>query len=494
MQRDVIDGVTVLWTQAPGPLEAALVFGCGLSDESFRHLGVTHLVEHLAMSTLPRLHHEHNASVTLSLTEFTASGSPAQVTEFLVRVCEALSALPLDRMEREAGVLAAEGAGVIDPTGAELLSFRYGTVGAGLASWDGPGPDRIPAQAVRDIAARYFHADNAVLVLTGPPPAGLRLPLPRGPRPGRGTAQPVRKAGPAWFPAEVPGPGLAFHGDTDDPALVLAHAVLQERLRQRARHQEGLSYEVDGARVPTGAGQGEYLLCLDAREGQEQRVAELLWEETLRMAGAGVTEEELAEELAGFREVWLDPRSVPSELGEAAACLLFGLEYRDARTRLDALAKVTPEQAGRAFTGALDTVLLVVPSEVEVELRRLDGASLAQDPCSATRAFPSDVRVFKPSLANRIISSEARAARLGVGPSGLWCRDAGHDVHHVPFDEVVGVEVRGAGRVVFGSCGCLVPVVPELWAKIGPAVAAIDAAVPEALRYETSGLLADRDD
>ncbi|MFD4970688.1 hypothetical protein, partial [Streptomyces sp. NPDC058424] len=34
-----------------------------------------------------------------------------------------------------------------DPTSAELLSFRHGTVGAGLASWDGPGPDRIPPYA-----------------------------------------------------------------------------------------------------------------------------------------------------------------------------------------------------------------------------------------------------------------------------------------------------------------------------------------------------------
>ncbi len=302
------------------------------------------------------------------------------------------------------------------------------------------------------------------------------------------------KAGPSWFQADVPGPGLAFHGDLDDPALVLSHAVLQERLRQRARHQEGLSYEVGGTRFHTGVGQGEYTLSLDAREGQEQRVAELLWQEALRMASAGVTEEELAEELAGFREVWLDPRSTSSELGEAAACQLLGLDYHDARTRLDALAKVTPEQAGQAITAALATALLVVPCHVEVELRRLDGATLSQEICSSTRVFPSDVRVYKPSLFKRTVSSAARAARLGVDPSGLWCRDADDDVHHVPFDEVVGVEMRGTGRVVFGSRGCFIPVVPELWAKIGPAVVAIDAAVPEALRYETSCLHPSRDD
>jgi hypothetical protein len=464
-----------------------------VNDETFRHRGVTHLVEHLTMSTLPRLHHEHNASVMLHVTEFTASGSTAQVTEYLARICEALSSLPLERMEYEAGVLAADGTGVTDTICAELLSLRYGTVGAGLASWTGPGLDRIPAEAVREVAARCFHADNAVLVLTGPPPAGLRLPLPRGPRPARGETQPVLKAGPVWSQADVPGTGLALHGDLRDPALVLAHAVLQERLGQQARQQEGLSLEVGACRLDTGAGLGEYILSSDAPEGQEQRVAELLWHEAQRMASAGVTEEELAEELAGLRDVWLDPRSTFSRLGEAATCLLLGLDHQDAPVWLDALAKVTPEQARQAFASALGTALVVVPCDVEVELRRRDGPPLAKNLCCTTRVFPSDVRVFKPSLFQRTVSSTARTARLGVGPSGVWCR-AGDDVRHVAFDEVVGVEMLGTGRVVFGSRGCFVPVLPELWARVEPAVAAIDAAVPEALRYRTSGLLPDRDD
>ncbi|MBG0852761.1 insulinase family protein [Streptomyces spinoverrucosus] len=432
--------------------------------------------------------------MTLSLTDFTASGSDEQVARFLTRVCEALSSLPLDRLEREAGVLAAEGSGITDPTSAELLSFRYGSVGAGLASWDGPGPDRIPAEAVQDVAARYFHADNAVLILTGRPPAELRLPLPRGTRPDRAGAQPVLNPGPVWFQAVVPGPGLALRGDLDDPALVLALAVLQERLRQRARHQEGLSYDVAGTRMHTGAGQGEYTLCLDAREGKKQRVAELLWQEALRMARTGVTEEELAEEVVGLRESWLDPRSTPSELGDAAGCLLLGLDYQDPRTRLDALEKVTTEQAAQAFTTALATALLVVPCDVEVSLGQLDGTPLPRGGCTTAQTLPADVRLFKPSLLDRALSSAARTARLGIGASGLWSRDADGDVHHVPFDEVVGVEMQGPGRVVFGRSGCLIPVVPEMWTRIGPAVAAIDAAVPAALRYETSGLVADGDD
>ncbi|GAA1155256.1 hypothetical protein F4556_004909 [Kitasatospora gansuensis] len=56
---------------------------------------MTHLVEHLAMSTLPRLHHDHNASVDLALTQFTCTGRPEQVVEFLAKVCAALGAMLL---------------------------------------------------------------------------------------------------------------------------------------------------------------------------------------------------------------------------------------------------------------------------------------------------------------------------------------------------------------------------------------------------------------
>ncbi|MEU5978343.1 insulinase family protein [Streptomyces sp. NPDC047315] len=488
MQREVIDGVPVLWSAAPGPLEAALVFGHGASDETFRTIGVTHLVEHLAMSTLPRLHHEHNASVSLTVTDFSVSGTDEQVVDFLAAVCKALAALPVDRIEREAGVLAAEASGVIDPVTAELLSARYGTVGAGLASWGGPGPDRIAVEAVRETVARSFHAGNAVLLLTGPPPPALRLPLPPGERPERGGAQPVMSPGPHWVVANVPGPGLALHADLDGAALTAAHAVLQERLRQVLRHREGLSYDVDGARVHTGGGLGEFTVVVDARAGQQRRVAEILWREALRLAAEGMTEAELAEEVAGFREVWLDPRALPAELGQAGACLLSNIPYQDATARLDALAAVDPDGARQAFAAALRTALLVVPEDVEVELAQPDGAPLTEGGCAHPRGgeLPSGGRHFKPPMFARLRFPQARTARLVLTDDAVWSRDGRGDVHHLPFADVVGVEVNGPGRVLFGRGNCATPVVPELFAGIGEAVAAIDAGVPKELHYELS--------
>lgn len=109
LHRTVVDGVPVVWTQGPAPLSATLVFGCGARDESFPTIGVTHMVEHLAMSTLPKAHHPRNASVGLDTTEFMAEGRPDQITAFLDGICRALTDLPLGRLDSERGVLEAEG-------------------------------------------------------------------------------------------------------------------------------------------------------------------------------------------------------------------------------------------------------------------------------------------------------------------------------------------------------------------------------------------------
>ncbi|MFC8454249.1 hypothetical protein [Kitasatospora sp. NPDC057223] len=389
MQRELIDGVPVLWAETPGPLEATLVFGCGVRDETFRTLGVTHLVEHLAMSTLPRLHFDHNASVDLALTQFTCTGRPEQVADFLERVCSALCALPLERIEREAGVLEAEGSGVADPTTAELLSIRYGTAGVGLASFGGPGPDRIPVEAVQDTVARFFHAQNAALVLTGAPPAGLRLPLPAGERPARATGQPVRQAGPAWQQAQVPGPGLALSCDLNDQAVFLAVQLLRQRLTEAVRHREGLTYDVGGDVVFVAPGRGERTICMEAREGQEQRVTELLWQEALRLATEEAPEAELAEEVEAAREVLLDPRAVEYELMEAAAELVLGDAPMRGRARLDLIEKLTPARLREAFAAALGSALLVVPCDIEVRPRRADGTELPQFSCGQGGELPT---------------------------------------------------------------------------------------------------------
>ncbi|MET8254617.1 insulinase family protein [Micromonospora sp. NPDC005197] len=482
MERTEIDGVPVRWKQGPAPLSATLLFGCGARDETFRTIGVTHLIEHLVMSTLPRLHHEHNASVDLHVTEFTATGRPEQIVAFLAAVCDGLRALPLDRLEKEAGVLAAEGGHCTDPTTAALLTQRLGVQGAGLAPWTGPGYDRLTPEQIREYAARWFVAGNAVLLLTGPPPEGLRLPLPAGPRPDHLAPTPVATAEPIWCEHLVPSVGVSLVGD-DDAAMVLGCQVLSQRLEQIARRTHGLSYEVGGDVVLLGNGQQLVTVTVDAREGQEPQVAALLWEELNRLATEGPTAAELAEECAAAREMIEDPRAVEAYLHRSGFRELLGLPQITPEQRLADFLAVTPEDVRVRFQAALPSAHLVVPCGVTLSL-----PGLTEGGCPRLPEQPEG-RVFHPPMLAKVLAREARGLRLILTDDGVALRDPDGDVHLVRFDEVVGVEEDGVARTVFGRNGCHILVDPDMFRGAERAVRAVDAAVPASLRYRRSELV-----
>ena len=94
---DDVDGVPLLWIDGPAPVEAALVFGSGVADETFTTVGVGHLVEHLVMSRLPRHPaHEVNASVMLHRTRFWSSGPSAEVSRSLLDIADVVAFLASD--------------------------------------------------------------------------------------------------------------------------------------------------------------------------------------------------------------------------------------------------------------------------------------------------------------------------------------------------------------------------------------------------------------
>ncbi|WP_158845951.1 hypothetical protein [Saccharothrix deserti] len=488
MEQTVIDGVPVFWAQGPAPMTATLTFGCGTRDETFRTIGITHLIEHLAMSTLPRVHHEHNASVGLEITQFFATGKPAQLVEFLDVVCRALADLPLDRIDKEAGVLAAEGGQVTHPTAATLLARRFGTSGYGLAPWIGPGYDRIPASAVAAHAARFFTKGNAVLTLTGPPPEGLRLPLPDGPRPFHEPQAPLPVAGPRWSAESVPCPGLGMRGPAVSAAWSLGMQVLQERLTTVARREKGLSYDVGAERADVDPVTAERMIWVDAREGRETEVAEILWDTARQLAAFGPDQDEIDHEVTAFAEAIEDPRLVDAELDLRARAELLGESFHTSQEWLAELKAVTPEQVAAVISEGLRTALLVVPEGGVLELSDRDGKRVAVGGCARAGAVP-DGRVFRPPLFARMVNGSARRASLVLTADSVTLRDDDGDVHMVRFADVVGVEVHDGARTVFGRYGCLVPIDPDLFRGAGEAVVALEAAVDPALFYPRTDLI-----
>jgi hypothetical protein len=256
--------------------------------------------------------------------------------------------------------------------------------------------------------------------------------------------------------------------------------ILSERLEQIARHEHGLSYDVDGATISLGGDTVLTAVAVDAREGQEGRVAELLWQELRRMAGEGPTEAEVAHEVAGAREAFADPRYVEVDLQRAAEALLFDETFRPRAERLPAIEAVTVEQVRERFAAALPSVQLVLPWEVEAEL-----PGLTEGGCPRGRAEPSG-RIFAPSLLAKATNRDARGLRLILTDDGLALRQPDGDVHTVHWSEVVGVERSEGERTVFGANGCLMPVDPELFRGVQAAVVAVDTRVPASLHWERS--------
>jgi hypothetical protein len=481
MQRIEVDGVPVFTAARPERATAALVFGVGVRDESYTTLGITHLVEHLVMGALPRTHLETNAMVDVGTTTFLATGRSDQVAEFLAAVCTVLSDLPTDRIAPETGVLQVENSPGAHPTAAVLWGARFGLAGPGLAVAGGGVPGPLTDRQVRAHARRWFVRGNAALAWHGPYPSGLRLPLPDGPRPVRPLPSARPQTGPVWTTGPTAGVGLLLHSDSPaDAALDVALDVLEERVREVARHQRGLSYSVDSVPVDVGGGR-ELAVLVDAREGRESEVARLLWAAYRSLAERGPTWAELAHAVGGHVEAVAEggDDAVAADLGHAAIEELTGLPVPSTEELLAAWQAVTPETATDALRATLPTAVLAAPDGVG--LPGLGGGIDRRPLCAQAPVLPAGRR-FGPPLLDRLLGRMRR--RLVVGETVLAEADDDGVVHVLPWADIEAVEPSsdGRGMLVVGRNLCTVGVHEDRYGR--RAVAAVRAHLthPAALR------------
>ena len=127
IQRTERAGIPVHWVDLPGPFVAALAFRVGVADERLPQRGITHLVEHVALSTLGRREHPFNGCVDATTTVFGAEGERDEVLEFLRLVAGALRELPEASFEIERRVLRAEAEGHDPGVVGRLLDHRFGS-------------------------------------------------------------------------------------------------------------------------------------------------------------------------------------------------------------------------------------------------------------------------------------------------------------------------------------------------------------------------------
>jgi hypothetical protein len=294
--------------------------------------------------------------------------------------------------------------------------------------------------------------------------------------------------GPRWSAENTPCAGLAMLGPSGSAAWSIGMQVLQERLTAIARREKGLSYDVDGERADIDPTTVERMIWVDAREGKEAEVAEILWDTACRLAASGPEQDEIDHEVATFAETIEDPRLVDAELDFRARAELLDERFRTRAEMLVDLKAVTTDQVAAAMSEGLRTALLVVPEGGALELSGPDGARIAVGGCARADAAP-DGRVFRPPLVARVVSRYARRVKLVLAADGVALKDDDGDVHMIRFPDVVGVEIHNGARTVFGRSGCVIPVDPDLFNGAEEVVAALEAAVDPALFYTRTDLI-----
>ncbi|WP_426301955.1 insulinase family protein [Arthrobacter sp. R-11] len=459
-ERTEIDGVPVFWVAGPEPLTAHLVFRVGVRDETFMTTGITHLVEHLTMSAIQGPRHGRNASVEPSFTSFMVTGKPHVVTAFIADVCTKLGSPELDRLPVEKKILNAEGGMSAGPVEAAHVRYRYGLKSVGLVGVVPPALNAITENQVQEHLRSYFTAGNAALVLSGPPPEGLRLPLPQGPRRPLATQDRMDLPLPMWFEQPAPLLGVSFEisAATDDEreaACAMAQIVC-ERAHDELRQKHGWIYDIDFTPVFHKDGTG--IMCFEAdpppEHLEETRLGLLRILRELRSHGPTQAElDAVAESWDGYET---DPEGRFDAVIGAARYHLIDEPALDPAGRLSLVRSLTPSQCQEALDKLDQSLLVGVPEGVWLQD---EGLNTEQERQHA----PLRGQVYRRSIRGTIAGLPS-SAQLVVGDEGISLNEG--NTCTIRWEDVVGVQRFPDGMLlVIAADGYQLPIRPAWYAK-----------------------------
>ena len=452
VNQTTIDGVPVIWAEAPGPIRATLMFRVGRVDERLPWSGITHLVEHLALFQLgPRQTYEFNGAVTSNRTMFYATGQPADIVAFMAHVTAALSGLPFDRLDSEKSVLLAEASSRPVSPADLMFNLRFGARGNGLYRYKEFGLYHLTQPWVAAWAARGFSRENAVLWMSAPPPADLHLALPAGQRMPEVPAIPIELRLPAYVKAPVGGAGVSMLAPRSTP-LAMASGIASDRLLKRLRYDKGIAYSVGGGYFPIDSMQAHVSLWTDAQPGHAATVLNDTVQSVYAMGTAGPSAEELAEQAGNFERSLERDEAVLAWLDRTAVRILNGEPAQHPDELRAEMQAVTPATARDAMAQAVRSAIYVGPGDVP-----------------SPPAIPAYVAPNPPPVQGEphphVQSRLWRHPRvLLVGGDGVTLTINADDKITVYFESCEAMLQYGDGGILLvGADGAELPVNPDEW-------------------------------
>jgi zinc protease len=493
VQTGEVDGVPMLSADIGEPLDTlCLLFRVGHSDEPFTRIGLTHLVEHLALNSVGPQPYMWNGFVDLTMCAFYATGRPDEMAAFAGRVCATLANLPAERLESEIRVLRTEAMSRSRDASQTLLWYRFGAQAFGLsgqpewALWTAKMPE------IQAWADGRFTRRNAALWYVGRPPAELRLPLPDGewhrPVPPRPVSPlPLPSASADEFPFVALGSVCRR-----SPAMTLALNLIGHRTLLRLRMEEGVAREVQASYMPLTADVAHVSFSIPVLTEHADQVRAGLVEVTQQMAGEGPEAEELERAKEQGRRSYDDRRVAYWLLDWQARERLVGGPGESLEELRAGLEAVTPEAIRAAAAEILAATILLVPSSAQKP-----GEPFAEYPIRSTERI-GNARVYACTPAKPPAPTGFRLPffkpaappppewpRLLIGSEGVSLCTGRLDQVTVKLADCAGYLCGTPGtRTVVGLDGFYLRIAAADWIEGEEVIKDLDATIPKELWIE----------
>src|SRR3954454_18093997 len=462
-----IDGVLCFFVETGRPASAAhLLFRQGLADEPLHESGWLHLLEHLALLDRETLTRPIEARQTLLLTHFAAFGGPEAITEHMGALARWLAQPDLRLLGRERGT---PQAAAHEPSDGLIrsLTWRYGAAGPGVASYAEVGAVRATEQALVQRSRQVFNAANAILILDGPPPPDLSVPLPAGEYLHAPDAVSLERPMPAAYRDEV---GLALSGVvTRTHEASFLPDILERSLHDGLRRHSGGAYglwssmtEVDNGHAVIAAGSDVLAEMLPGLAGAVLEVTE-------RLGERGGPRDWVMEAVERRLRVLESPAAMVETALEAAYAALSGqvpLTYEQLLAQLRNTDPMRVDDAARELHGSL---LVGLPEATPLG-RSLPAITFADSHLVGTGDkhthvnWPADLTTF---------SVDDEVAERTTGTMS----------HSMKLSEVVGLLTwRDGARHLIGRNGAVLEMEPREWVRGREINQALDNAIAPQLQ------------
>jgi hypothetical protein len=453
-----------IWYQAlDGPVTGALTFRVGIGDEPLVRRGFTHMVEHLTLSNINDPMIQWNGFVDLNRTVFHATGPQPNVEQFLRNVAVNLANLPLDRLDTERDVLAAEARRRGQTLAGELFSRRYGAQAWGTCAWWEMAVRSAHPAELDHWRRTWFSRGNAVVWMTAEPTADFALDLHDGPRISTPVTDDIAQ-GPCWFRHDTNVVAFLVRPPRSHASTIGAQVIIEQL--QRDMRGQGLCYSVDAAWHRLDLRRAALVVSCDTVPQRESELARGVVDVLDRLSREVPVE--LIDEVKAKREMTTPDDRARGHLDGWSLDLLLGRARTSASAEMAAENSVARANIRHEIEEMRNDLLLMVPPSVAVSARDLPMYPVLAAPKIEGRTH-SFAHLFEP---------QDGTARLVVGQMGLSLDMPGESTT-VMWSHMAGVmKWRDGTRIVIDGRGQAIVVEPTRFTHGRAAVDEIDVNTP----------------